>query len=155
MNAARPGAHGDFLTRTTLRLGRDLAASSIAQVVRALQRVPGVLTVEADAVKAQALVAHDPAVPLASLFAAVNSAGAAPTVVADSRGGAAATAVPLFHGKRCQIKSAAVVVAMLGVIVIDMTLPNDPGKRWLFMVPVALLWAFVIIEGLVARRPSD
>ncbi len=154
MDPARPGAHGDFLTRTTLRLGRGPVALSIAQVVRALQRVPGVLTVEADAVDAQALVAHDAAVTLTSLFAAVNSAGGAATVVADSRGGAAATARPLLHGKRRHIKSVAVLV-MLAVIVIDITFPNNPEKRWLFIAPVVLLWTFMIIEGLVARRPSD
>lgn len=97
MNAARPGVHGDFVTRTTLRL------------------------------------AGGPA---------------------DSRGGAVATAIPLFHGKRRQINSVA-VLAMLAVIVIDMMFPNNPEKRWLFIVPLGLLWAFTIIEGLIARRPSD
>jgi hypothetical protein len=154
MDAARKGAQPDLLTRTTLRLGRG-PATSIAQVVYALQRVPGVLTVQADDVNAQALVAHDAAVPLASLVAAVTSAGGAATVVTDSRAGAAAAAtMPLFVGKRRQIKSAA-VVAMLAVIVIGMALPNSPEKRWLFIVPLVLLWAFVIFEGLVTRHRSD
>jgi hypothetical protein len=153
MDAARPGAPGDFLTRTTLRLGRGPAAS-VAEAVHALQRVPGVLTVEADALNAQAVVAHDAAVPLASLFAAVTSVGGAATIVADLRAGTAAAAtIPLFLGKRRQIKSVA-VVAMLAVIVIDLTFAGSPEKRWLFIVPIALLWAFVIIQALGARRRS-
>jgi hypothetical protein len=152
MDTARQGSHGDSLTRTTLRLGRGPAASTVAQIVHALQRVPGVLTVESDTVNAQALVAHDAAVPRASLLAAVTSAGGAATVVTDSRvGTAAAATAPSSLTKRRQIKSAA-VVAMLAVVVIDMALPNSPEKRWLFILPLTLLWAFMIFESLTARQ---
>lgn len=147
MEAARPGAYGDMLTRTTLRFGRGFAASSIGQVVVALQRVPGVLTVEADAVNAQALVAHDGAVPFESLFAAANSIGGVAAVVTDP---CAATANPVLYGKHRRIKSVA-VAAILAVVVIDLTFPNTPEKRWLLMVPAAVLWAFIMIEAFIAR----
>jgi hypothetical protein len=65
-------AREDFLTRTTVRLGNGTAPDAIEQVVRALQRVPGVLTVQPDAGGANALVAHDAAVPLSSLIAAAS-----------------------------------------------------------------------------------
>jgi len=48
MAAASQSGRGDLLTRTTLRLGSGPAPLVIEQVIRALQRVPGVLTVVAD-----------------------------------------------------------------------------------------------------------
>ncbi len=154
MDAARQDVHGDSLTRTTLRLGQGPVASTIAHVVHALQRVPGVLTVDLDTVNAQALVAHDSAVPLASLVDAVNSAGGSATVVTDCVDGAVPTAkVPLFFGRR-QIKSAA-VVAILALNIVNMTLGNSHEKRSMFIGAIVLLWAFVLIEGLVTQRRSE
>jgi copper chaperone CopZ len=154
MDTARLGAHQDFLTRTALHLGRSPATASLAHVVHALQRVPGVLTVAVDAVNGRALVAHDSAVPLASLVAAVNSVGESATVVAGSVDGAAPADAPSFVGKLRRIKGA-VVLAILAVIVVDMTFLKSPAKLPLFLVLVALLWALVITEGLVARRRSE
>jgi hypothetical protein len=154
METARLGSHQDFLTRTALRLGRCPATASVAQVVHALQRVPGVLTVAFDTVNAGVLVAHDAAVPLASLVAAVNSVGESATVVADSVDAAAPTDAPSIFGKLRQIKGAA-VLAILVVIVIDMTFLNSPAKIPLFLALVALLWALVITESLAARRRSE
>jgi hypothetical protein len=56
MALASQSVRRDLLTRTTLRLGSSPARS--IQVIRALQRVPGVLTVEADARGASALVLY-------------------------------------------------------------------------------------------------
>jgi hypothetical protein len=33
-----------------------------------------------------------------------------------------------------------------------MALPNSPEKRWLFILPLTLLWAFMIFESLTARQ---
>ncbi len=150
MATAAHGGQEDLLTRTMLRFGPS--ASSIEQLVRALQRVPGVLTVEADAIHAEALVAHDGAVPVASLVAAANTAGRAVDVVTASPDGVVPTATsPMSHGKYARLKSAA-VMAILAVIIIDMIFPSSPEKRWVSLVPLALLWSLVILRTFVARR---
>jgi hypothetical protein len=67
---AAPGAgDADILTRTTLQMDEGLSMASIAQLIKALQRVPGVLLAEIAAGSARAIVAHDAAVPGASLLA--------------------------------------------------------------------------------------
>jgi len=153
MAFATQSARGDLLTRTTLRLGSGPAPLAIEQVIRALQRVPGVLTVEADAAGASALVAHDAAVPLTSLVAAASMAGAAAKVTGDVRGlplSAATTILPKSTG-RAHLRFIA-VAAILGVIIIDIAFPNSPEKRWLLLAPVAVIWAFVVFKELAGRR---
>jgi hypothetical protein len=127
---------------------------AIEQVIRALQRVPGVLTVEADAGGASALVAHDAAVPLTSLVAAASLAGAAAKVVGEMRGLPASAATTLLPKSidRPHLRGVA-IAAILAVIIIDMAFPNSPEKRWLFLVPLAVLWAFVVFKALAGRRP--
>ena len=86
MVSASRSARGDLLTRTTLRLAGGSPPSATDKVIQALQRVPGVLTVEADATGANALIAHDAAVPLPSLVAAAGFAGATASVVGEVHG---------------------------------------------------------------------
>jgi hypothetical protein len=61
---------GHKLTRTTIAVASDLSPPLIAQLVAALQRVPGVLLADWVAASAHAVVAHDAAVPVAALEAA-------------------------------------------------------------------------------------
>ena len=136
MDLTAPTGRGDVLTRTTLRLSSGPAPLAIEQVVRALQRVPGVLTVEADASGASAIVAHDAAVPLTSLVAAAGST--ATTLVAR----------PLNR----QYLRFIAIAAILAVLIIDVTFPTSPDKRWLFLAPVAAFWGFFVFREL-ARRP--
>lgn len=155
MAFASQSARGDLLTRTTLRLGGGPAPLATEQVIRALQRVPGVLTVEADAGGASALVAHDAAVPLTSLVAAASLGGAAAKVVGEIRGlpaAAATTLLPKSTDQRRHLKGVA-IAAILAVLIIDMTFPNSPEKRWMFLAPLAVLWAFVVFKALAGRRP--
>jgi copper chaperone CopZ len=144
----------DGLSRTTLSIGRGLPASSIGQIVQALQRVPGVLTVDADAEKAQAFVAHDAAVPAAALVAAASRAGAAANVVATTSAAVApdATGVGPQKMQRHPLLAAVGLAAMLAVILIDIALPNNPEKRWFFVAPVILLWAFILVRASLTRR---
>jgi hypothetical protein len=44
------------------------------------------------------------------------------------------------------------IAAILAVIIIDMAFPNSPQKRWLFLLPLAALWAFVVLKALVGQR---
>ena len=135
MAVARPGLDRDLLTRTTLRLGLGPETWSLTQVVNALQRVPGVLTVEADAVHAPALVAHDAAVPFAALVAAVSSLGAAAKIVADPGTGprSAVTTASAFRWRLLRLVML-VVVAQLAVIIVDTAFPDSREKRWLSIV---------------------
>ena len=154
--AAGPPGRDDGLIRTTLRIGRGLPASSIAEVVRVLQRVPGVLTVDADAENAQAFVAHDAAVPTAALVAAANAAGAAAMAVSVP-GASVALVKPGGAAQRLSRRPLLAIVglaAMLAVILIDIVFPNSPDKRWLFIVPVILIWAFILLRATLVRSSS-
>jgi hypothetical protein len=153
MDLAARAAGGDLLTRTTLRFGGGASPPAIDQAVRALQRVPGVLTVETDAGAASALVAHDIAVPITSLLAAAKLAGAEAKVVsgAGARLAATETAPKAKSLYQAHLRGVA-VAAIVGVIIIDITFPNSPEKRWLYLVPLAAVWALVVLSSLVARR---
>jgi len=153
MALASQSVRRDLLTRTTLRLGSGSAPPAIDQVIRALERVPGVLTVEADAGGASALVAHDAAVPLTSLVAAASLPGTAAKVVGEVRGHPAPAATDLISKPVAQQHLRAIAIAaILAVIIIDMAFPNSPEKRWLFLVPLAVLWAFVVFKALAGER---
>jgi len=78
-----------FLTRTTLQMDEGSSTASVAEAILALQRVPGVLLAEITSGTTRAIVAHDPAVPAASLLAATERAGARANIVANTRTAAA------------------------------------------------------------------
>jgi len=44
------------------------------------------------------------------------------------------------------------VAAILAVIIIDMVFPDSPENRWVFLAPLAVLWAFVVFKILAGRR---
>ena len=46
------------------------------------------------------------------------------------------------------------LAAMLAVILIDIVFPNSPDKRWLFIVPVILIWAFILLRATLVRSSS-
>jgi hypothetical protein len=153
MAFATQSARGDLLTRTTLRLGCGPAPLAIQAAVRALQRVPGVLTVEADTEGASALVAHDAAVPLTSLVVAASLAGKAAKVVGEvGRRPAIAAATPLPKSvDRAHLRGVA-IAAIVAVVIIDLAFPSSLEKRWLFLAPLAAVWALVVFNALAARR---
>jgi cation transport ATPase len=155
--AARRPVRDDGLSHTTLRIGSGLSAATVAAVIQALQRVPGVLTADEDAERAQALVAHDSGVPIAALVAAANRAGAAAeaeavaashTLVASVAGRGA----PQRRARRRSVLAAVSLAAILAFIVMEIALPESPDKRWLFVVPLALFWAFIFLQGTRSRR---
>jgi hypothetical protein len=153
MDLAARGTGGDLLTRTTLRFGSNPSPSAIEQVVRALRRVPGVLTVETDAGASNALVAHDAGVPTASLLAAAKLAGVEVKVVPDvcARLALAAPVTIAQPLNQRHLRSVA-IAAILGVIIIDMTFPHSPDKRWVYLIPLAMVWAIIVVGSLAARR---
>jgi hypothetical protein len=150
--ATRP-VRADGLIRTTLRIDAGLSATSLFAVVHALQRVPGVLTVEGDAENAQAFVAHDAAVPAAALVAAARRAGsAAKTVVTAGVVVASASPGDTPQKRRRPLLSAVGVAAMLAIICIDVALANSPEKRWIFIFPVIAFWAVALVRATLRRR---
>ncbi|MGA3035893.1 MAG: hypothetical protein ABSE64_00285 [Vulcanimicrobiaceae bacterium] len=155
MSAAASGAvRDDGLTRTTLRIGTNLPAASVAQVVHALQRVPGVLTADADAENAQAFVAHDAAVPPASLVAAASCAGTAASIVVAPTPPSAASVEVNDAPRRVQRRQLIIVamVAMLALVIIDIAFPESSDKHWFFVMPVILVWTFILLRATLSRK---
>ncbi len=143
----------DLLTRTTLELDGILSASSIAQAIHALQRVPGVLLAELGATGTSATVAHDAAVPAASLLAAVASAGVHAKIVGGTAvavNGGDAAARQQLRVRRLIIVAAA---AFAAVTLIDTFVPDSPGKHWFVPLFISAIWVFFFAEAMLGRRP--
>jgi hypothetical protein len=152
--AASRTVRDDGLTRTTLRIGKDLPAASIAQVVHELQRVPGVLTVHADAESAQAFVAHDAAVPASSLVAAASCTGTAASIIAAPTRASAVSVKAGVAPRGLQRRQPLIIVglaAMLAVLV-DIVVPEGPSKHWFYIMPAAVLWIFVLLRATLSRK---
>jgi hypothetical protein len=148
--AATVPVRADGLTRTTLRIVRGLPPALVAQAVHALQRTPGVLTVEMDAERGQAVVAHDAAVPVAWLVAA---AGAGASVASAARPLVLAAPAPVapvrMQNRRLLLTGLA---ALLALVLIDLALPIAPDQRWLFVAPVVVFWAVALLRASIGRR---
>jgi len=147
---------GDLLIRTTLRLEGGPVPLALQQAVRALQRVPGVLTVDSDVAGATVLVAHDAAVPLSSLVAAATVAGTATTVVREARLWTSEPTTLLPKSKNQSHLWGISMAVILAVILFDVALPNNLGQRWLMLAPLAVLWTIVVVKEVVGRgREAD
>jgi hypothetical protein len=131
----------DLLTRTTLQIDASLPAPAIAQAIRALQRVPGVLLAELNSTSTQATVAHDSAVTAASLLAAAQ--GVRARIVADTRLLALdATTAQLRAVKdlrRFMVVAAAVFVVQ---VLVELLVPAGAFKNWLGPSLIWSLWVF-------------
>ena len=147
-----PGSD-DFLTRTTLQLDEGLSLPSVAGLIKTLQRVPGVLLAEMAAGSARAVVAHDAAVPSASLLAAAERAGVHATILADVRLPAASVdrALPpaLTPVQRLFALAAAL---LLSLAVCETIFPRLASNHYLLPVLLSSLWAFVIARTVFNRR---
>jgi hypothetical protein len=150
---AQQGGSADILTRTTLQMDGSLSPPSIANVVHALQRVPGVLLAEINAAGARAVVAHDSAVSTASLLAAAAGAGERATIVAD-RG-----ALPISAGTgppfaSIPIRRLLLLVAALALLqaFIGALSPSLAKNHVLLPILLAFLWAFVLFSVSFNRR---
>jgi Cu+-exporting ATPase len=152
MTFEAPRGASDQLTRTTLQIDAALAGPGIAQVIRALQRVPGVLLAEVNAATSRAIVAHDAAVPAASLLAAAAGAGVHARIVADTR--TPATSVDPAGLQRARIRQLITfaTTAFIALAVIDMLVPASLGKNWLLPVLVSVFWAVFFAEAIIRRR---
>jgi hypothetical protein len=154
MMPAESGARdAALLTRTTLQMDECLSTPSIAQVIHALQRVPGVLLAEITTGTARAVVAHDPAVPTASLLAAAAGAGVPAKIIADTR---APTVSPGMARPAVDMPTRSfLMLAGLLVFMLALTEAMRPTLAIShFVLPALLLsvWAFIIARAILSRR---
>jgi len=143
-DAGVAGNGGDALTRTTLHVAGASSAAQQAYVVRALQRVPGVLLVDMDPVTERAIVAHDGAVPLTALVTAAAGAGFLATIVRKGGPPAANASAPSPAKPDDRVRRfwRIVILAALGVafVITDLVMPDTVQKRVLMTAVLAGAW---------------
>jgi hypothetical protein len=146
-------APADFLTRTTLQIDAATAEPSIAQLVQALQRVPGVLFAEMSAPDGRVIVAHDAGVSTASLLSAASALGLQAKYVCDTRAAAIRVAAALpaarLPNRNALIIAAIVVPIVLGVSIL---LPSLTANHWLLPAVFLALWAIVFAQMIWGRK---
>jgi hypothetical protein len=151
MEAPRVGCP-DVLTRTTLRIeSAIISALSLSEMKRALQRVPGVLLAEISGAGDSATVAHDSAVPMTSLVAAVAATGAHATVVAQPRTPAvgAGVALPLAAvpvGRLLFVAALVFLLPLFGTIG-----PSLAKSHLLIPIVLAFVWGVVLARAFRRR----
>jgi hypothetical protein len=166
MNVTSGG--GDSLTRTTLHVDGATSAVLVANVVHALQRVPGVLLADLDAATARLVVAHDGAVPVTSLVAAATLAGVNARVVRsgptrDPGVPSVAAAAPLERTRaaapfwsrisgRGRIMLVAMSLLIGATVLVDVAVPNITQKRALFDGGIVAIWIFFFASTYLRRR---
>jgi copper chaperone CopZ len=137
------------LTRTTLQIDGATSAPSVESIVRALQRVPGVLLAEMNAASARAVVAHDGAVAPASLLAAVAAAGNRAQIIADTR-----PVVPVGDGRTLMLVRVAGVatVAFVALTLAEVFLPGNDDKLRVLPLIMSVFWFLFFAQSFVTRR---
>jgi len=144
----------NHLMRTTLQMDEGASPLSIAHVIHALKRVPGVLLAETGVGSGCAIVAHDPGVGSASLLAAAARVGMHLRVVADTAAPAAnsemARSVANVPARRllALLATAALLLAFIGT-----SNPNLAKYQLLPSILLSSVWAFVIARAMYGRRP--
>ncbi len=150
-----PGIGGGLLTRTTLQVDGTQARDSVAQMIRALQRVPGVLLAGANGANDRADVAHDAAVPTTSLIAAAQNAGVHVRIVGDTRVPTlAANPTAPRHLLATRQFPIAAVGAFVVFTIVNLLVPNAAGKHGVLIGLTAVLWAVFLAKSFIAHRRS-
>ncbi len=146
-------ADAQLLTRTTLQVDQSTAGASLADLVRALHRVPGVLFAEANAADACVVVAHDAAVPANSLVAASAALGIPANIITDTRPPLLVEKpgwqLQVLRNRRLMIAAA---VALILLTLVDVLVPDNAHKHWLLIALTTSLWVFFIAKSIVASR---
>jgi hypothetical protein len=142
----------DMLTRTTLQLHEVMSPASIAHMIFALQRVPGVLLADLNLGAKSVVVAHDSAVSTASLLTAATASGARATLVArpvvmpnpDSN------AVP--QKINLAMTSAVVLGPALVLLAIDLLDPSLATNHYFLPIFLSIAWTIVLIRPMFRRQ---
>jgi hypothetical protein len=142
----------DFLTRTTLQIAAA-AEPSMAQLVQALQRVPGVLFAEPNATGSRVVVAHDAGVATASLLNAASALGLGATFVSDTRAPANRIAAVLpaaqLPNRNVVVIAAIIIPIALGLSIL---IPSFAGNRWLLPAVFLALWTILFAQMMWGRK---
>jgi len=152
------GTGGDSLTRTTLQVSHSISIAEIGDVVRALQRVPGVLLADLNPSSARVIVAHDGAVLTSALVSAAKGVGAHATVVSEASAAAPAAGVaivPATDAPRPQVRASLIAMSAIAAVLIciDVLLPDSPQKRLVLNALVLAVWICFFAGLFVRRRP--
>jgi len=148
-----PAITADLLTRTTLQVDESIAGDSLARLIRALQRVPGVLLAEVNPANARAVVAHDAAVSATALIAAAENVGLHVRLISDTRPPKLAdNPAAQLHvlGNRQLLIVAAVCFVILSAV--DSLVPGGAQKHGILIGVTVLLWAFFLAKSLMGHR---
>ncbi|MGB8265983.1 MAG: hypothetical protein WCE44_06655 [Candidatus Velthaea sp.] len=151
---AQPARESDLLTRTTLLIDETLSTLSMTQMIRALQRVPGVLLADMNARSDGAIVAHDAAVPMASLLAAAAGAGVRARLLVDTPAFAhpvesADPSAPWRWQPLVRIGAAIFVLLALTVLLV----PAIRDKHVVVPLLITSIWIFFVTEAFLRPRP--
>jgi hypothetical protein len=141
----------DLLTRTTLEMDRATPAASVANLIRTLQSVPGVLLAESTAGTARVVVAHDAGVAESSLLEAARRAGVRAKIAhdpAETLLGIAAD--PSLGSVRLRNRLAISMAAFAALVAVDALVPGD--KHWIMTLLVVALGIFLFVEAFAGRR---
>jgi hypothetical protein len=142
----------DMLTQTTLQLHDVMAPASIANMISALQRVPGVLLADLNPATASVVVAHDSAVSIASLVRTAKETGARVTLVARPavpREGAATASIREFN-----ILTMLAIVLGPAILLVAIELIDPPLAANHFFLPIflSIAWTMVLIRPMFGRQ---
>jgi hypothetical protein len=142
----------DMLTRTTLQLHEVMSPASIAHMIYALQRVPGVLLADLNLKATNVVVAHDAAVSTASLLAAATAAGSRVTLVARP---AVARNADVTAPKR-EIDIVTMCAVVLGpallLLTIELVDPQLATNHYFLPIFLSVAWTFVLIRPMFERQ---
>jgi len=154
MPAPTRAAAPHVLMRTTLQMDENLSPSAIGQMIAALQRVPGVLLAEVGPGTARTVVAHDSAVPSASLLEAAARTGVRLKFVTDTRA-PAANFDPTQPLAGIPVRSLLILAAALVFLPIFDAALSPRLENSHFALPVLLysIVALTVAFTLLRRRP--
>jgi copper chaperone CopZ len=149
------GAAGDdALTRTTLRLNGATPGSLVADAIRALHNVPGVLVADVDPARSAIVVAHDGAVPLTALVSAAKTAGVPATIAGRPAVTALATPAGALAGSVLGLRALAPVAALaVAALLAELLLPETASKRAIVYSLALGAW-ICYFAGVLVRRKS-
>jgi hypothetical protein len=142
----------DLLAHTTIQVASDLPKQSIAHLIAALQRVPGVLLADWVPASARAIVAHDAGVPVAALIAAAGGTGLHALVLGAPSSATAATAVadPASTLRLRRFFAAAAIIMFVAAIITTFD-PRLASNHLMLPLVLSGLWAVIIAEAMFRR----
>jgi hypothetical protein len=142
----------DMLTRTTLQIHDAMSPPSIAHMIFALQRVPGVLLADLNLGATSVVVAHDSAVSTASLVTAATAAGSRVTLVARPAVARGAKLATPKRGFNIVTMCAVVLGPALLLLTIELIDPPLATNHYFLPIFLSIAWTFVLIRPMFRRH---